>query len=78
MSHEIYQADYVGAPLNHQDVFVKMDDETKSGRLFHVKGSLQQGMAFEEKAAPWLEDSLCYQAMTRLGVVDISDFEGLR
>ncbi|KAI7464773.1 hypothetical protein KC351_g15299 [Hortaea werneckii] len=75
MSYEVYQVDYAGAPLNHQGVFVKMDDKTNSGRLFHVKGSLQQGMSFEEKAAPWREDSLSYQAMTRLGVVDISDFE---
>jgi hypothetical protein len=64
-----------GMLRNHQGLFVQTDEEEKSGRLFHVHGNIQQGMAFETRFPEKPEASPTFLSRRLLGCVQQSNLE---
>lgn len=74
MSYCIYKVASLGAPRNHNAIFVETD-ASGGGVVFHVTGDIQNGMRFETKAAKRPEDSVTFVDKTLLGWVTAGNFQ---
>lgn len=83
MSYNVYTAEFQGHP-NHISIFVLTAEQSdKSGRLFHVTGSIVVGgggMTYEERLSVNPQDSGTYEKGTykRIGSVDVTDMNQFR
>lgn len=73
MSHHVYLVEYLGAPRNHHAIFIETDDN-QSGYLYHVKGTIQDGMTYEVKHRSNPEQSTTFAKKTYLGWVNEPDY----
>lgn len=73
MSHHVYLVEYLGAPRNHHAIFIETDD-SQSGYLYHVKGTIQDGMTYEVKHRSNPEQSTTFAKKTYLGWVNEPDY----
>ncbi|KAI7544177.1 hypothetical protein KC331_g6965 [Hortaea werneckii] len=64
-------------PRDHHAIFVETNTDT-SGRLFHVTGTIAQGMLYEEKELKFPDLSYSHENMTLLGAVDKADLDQFR
>ncbi|GAB1739034.1 hypothetical protein NU219Hw_g3798t1 [Hortaea werneckii] len=76
-SFKLYKAECPGMPRDHHAIFVETNAHT-SGRLFHVTGTIAQGMLYEEKELKFPDLSYSYENMTLLGAVDEADLDQFR
>lgn len=70
MSYNVYTAEYEGHARNHMGIFVKIEDN-KNGKLYHVVGSILQGMKYEVKSVhhPTLSNTYVPGTMVLIGTV---------
>ncbi len=73
MSYNVYLASYIGAPRNHQAIFVETEPDN-SGRVFQVKGDIQNGMTYESKPAKRPDDSATFVEKVFIGTVSEANF----
>lgn len=75
-SYRVYRAEYLGIQ-NHIALFVETHQSgLGSGALYHVVGSIIQGMKYETKAALAPEQSGSYAGRKDyLGVVSVDDYD---
>jgi hypothetical protein len=75
--HRVLLASYLGSP-NHHGIYVESETATTTnerwGRLFHVIGSLQSGMAFEVKRAIYPLESPSGESVRHVGWVAHDNF----
>ncbi|KAK6350235.1 hypothetical protein TWF696_006471 [Orbilia brochopaga] len=70
MQYPVYRVEYLGNPVNHEAIFVQTNENgPRSGHLYHVIGSIQRGMMYEEKPARHPEDSEAYVSKHEIGSV---------
>lgn len=74
MSYQVYRILYTSLPRNHHGVFVECNTD-QSGQLFHVTGSIHDGMRYEVKQARKPEESRQFHSKERIGSVLIADFK---
>lgn len=74
-THPVYRASETGIPFNHQTIFVETHEAgPNSGHIYHVKGTIQQGMTFEHRPVEELEKSPMFGAKTKVGTVSRQDY----
>ncbi|KAI9375148.1 hypothetical protein BJX61DRAFT_550019 [Aspergillus egyptiacus] len=80
MSYEVFTAEYIGQP-NHIALYIETnpspDDQDRSGRLYHVIGTILQGMKY---ASPRVKDPAFSTSFVRgtkkmIGTIAASDLE---
>ncbi|KAI7086111.1 hypothetical protein KC356_g5279 [Hortaea werneckii] len=76
-SFKVYKAECPGMPRDHHAIFVETNIDT-SGRIFHVTGTIAQGMVYEEKEIKFPDVSYSQEDMTPLGVVEKADLDRFR
>ncbi|KAI6865386.1 hypothetical protein KC343_g8763 [Hortaea werneckii] len=76
-SFKVYKAESPGMPRDHHAIFVETNIGT-SGRIFHVTGTIAQGMLYEEKEITFPDVSYSQEDMTLLGAVDKADLDQFR
>lgn len=71
MSYSVYLVENIGAPRNHKRIFVETAEGNgnNSGHIFHVIGSMQNGMTYEEKTDEAPEEDGGYSSKKLLGSV---------
>ena len=74
---KVYRAECPGMPRDHHAIFVETNTDA-SGRLFHVTGTIAQGMLYEEKDLKFPDLSYSHENMTLLGAVDKADLDQFR
>lgn len=59
MSYNIYKISELGAPRNHQAIFIETNEDDGGGDWMHVHGNIQNGMEFEcrKSRRPELSDT---------------------
>ena len=72
MPHQVFRVSYAGMPLDHQAIFVETESDG-SGQLFEVKGSILDGMRYEQKTEKKPEESMSYQSKILVGMVSTED-----
>jgi len=84
MSYNVYTAEYLGIQRNHISIFVETNerDDDKSGRVYHVVGSILDGMTYEVRDGlfPDAEPSYVDGTLALIGTVRKSamqDFEAV-
>lgn len=51
-TYTVYRATETGIPFDHQTIFVETHENgPNSGHIYHVKGTIQNGMDFEHRPA---------------------------
>ncbi|KAK2608479.1 hypothetical protein QQS21_002941 [Conoideocrella luteorostrata] len=75
MSHTLYLVEFIGVPRNHHALFVRLDENERTGRLFNVTGNVQQGMVYESAPTESPEASPTFIGMTQLGRVSSADLQ---
>lgn len=73
MTLPVYLVEYLGLPRNHHALFIRLDEDTEEGELYHVAGNVQKGMHFEHKVAKKPQDSGSYVGHHYLGFISSSD-----
>lgn len=73
MSHQVYLVSTAGLPLDHQAIFVETNSD-KSGQVFHVTGSIQNGMKYETEARENPEETPAFVSKELLGRVAKADY----
>ena len=66
-SYAVFKVTYTGQPRDHQAIFIADEDEN-AGHMYHVVGSIQQGMNHElgrPTIAP--EESMTFKGKTQIG-----------
>lgn len=74
MSYQMFLVESVGAPRNHQAIFVETDPIAGVGDIFHVHGNIQDGMAYEHECGRKPEESATFIGKSPLGWVDAAHF----
>ena len=76
-TYRVYRASETGIPFNHQTIFVETHENgPKCGHIYHVTGTIQNGMAFEHRPADELEKSPMFGSKTLVGTISREDFPG--
>lgn len=68
MSYNVYCVSYLGAPRNHQGIFVELNSDL-SGFLFQVVGDIQNGMDYGHKEARKPELSTTFVGKEPIGTI---------
>ncbi|KAI9677355.1 MAG: hypothetical protein M1822_008162 [Bathelium mastoideum] len=76
MPFEVYFVSHLGIPKDHHAIFVETNAD-KSGVLFHVIGSVQQGMRFEQKQSRDPLDSPLCNNKEHLGTVAETNYNDI-
>ncbi|THX26595.1 hypothetical protein D6D10_09668 [Aureobasidium pullulans] len=76
MSYTVWHVLYHSMPDDHMAIFVETDKD-KSGRIFHVTGSIQLGMAYVTSDQKSPEESLTYNTKHYLGKIDAGSLEAV-
>ena len=75
MSYQVYRVTENGLPLYHQAIFVETHENgPQSGHLYHVKGTIQNGMLFEHRPAEEPDQWPMFAGKTHRGVVLEADY----
>lgn len=63
-------------PNDHHALFVRIDthDDSGDGILFHVVGSVMNGMKYECKSTPDPRSSISYKNMKLIGTVSVTNY----
>jgi hypothetical protein len=69
MAYNVYQTTYFLPNLNHVALYIETDTATRTGFLFHAKGSIQDGMEFEMRSDHRPGSSKTFLGRQFLGVV---------
>lgn len=76
-TYRVYRASEMGIPFNHQTIFVETHENgPKSGHIYHVKGSIQEGMIFEHRPEDEPEKSPMFDSKSLVGTVALEDYPG--
>ena len=71
--YPIYLVEYLGVPRNHDAIFLENGSEG-AGTLFHVKGSIQEGMSYEVRVTTRMPDlSNSFVSKSQVGWVRTED-----
>lgn len=73
MSMRVFLTFYVGMPRNHAGILVETNTDG-SGELYHVHGTIQQGMSFGSRPAMKPEDDPTFVAKEYLGIVTLAKY----
>lgn len=73
MSYPVYRATSLGAPRDHIALFIQTNLDDHTGYIFHVTGTIAQGMSFDHKEGK-PEDSASFLSKTCIGTVAHTDF----
>lgn len=76
MPFKVYFVSYLGIPKDHHAIFVETNAD-KSGNLFHVIGSIREGMRFEQKRSRNPLDSLLCNNKEHLGTVSETNYDDI-
>ena len=74
MSYKVYLVSYIGAPRDHQGVFVETNSD-QSGYIFHVVGTIQKGMVFGHREIQDPEKSVRFASKSYIGTISHSDYD---
>ncbi|KAK3322620.1 hypothetical protein B0H66DRAFT_620322 [Apodospora peruviana] len=66
-SYRVFRIQRIGMPRNHHAIFVETAPVSGQGRDFHVTGSIQQGMVYEEKHSDRPEDNPLFVSKAEIG-----------
>ena len=77
MSHAIYLVESIGAPRNHQAIFIETESEG-DGYIFQVTGDIRNGMSFGHKSAKVPERSATFVSRSQIGTILIADFNRIQ
>jgi hypothetical protein len=77
MSYNVYLVAYTGVPRDHHAIFVEMNPD-KSGHIFQVTGTIQQGMNHNDKPAKKPDESASYQGQEFIGKVSVANFPRIK
>jgi hypothetical protein len=77
MSYKVYLNEYIGAPRNHQAIFVETNSDG-SGYIFQVTGNIQTGMTFGHKAANEPEKSQTFVSREYIGTVTEVNYDRIQ
>lgn len=67
---KVYKVSSVGnGPIDHVAIFIETSPTTGEGQVYHVIGSIQQGMQYETKPSPKPEDSLTFLNKQHIGYI---------
>lgn len=70
MSYPVYRVLESGLPRDHHAIFIEThEDGPKTGHLFHVKGTIQSGMIFEDRVEGEPENLPAFFSKEKLGTV---------
>lgn len=76
-TYQVYRATETGLPFDHQTIFVEThEDGPKTGHMYHVTGNIAQGMVFEHRPSPDLEESPMFGGKRKVGTVSADDYPG--
>ena len=78
MSYNLYLIATLGPPRNHHALFLETHPSTRSGIILNVVGSIQTGMAFEERRSGDPEAGDAFVGKTLLGSVRAGNVERVR
>lgn len=75
MSFNVYRVEYIGVP-NHEAIFVETHESGPgNGHLYHVVGSIAEGMRYDQKPAKKPEESINYaDVKTFIGTVRVANY----
>ena len=73
MSYQVFLLSSLGAPRDHQAIFVETKSD-QSGQVFHVTGSIQDGMTYQSRPEARPEDSVTFVGKKLLGTVATTDY----
>jgi hypothetical protein len=80
-SYRVYHALDIGVQRSHQSIFIETHELGKStGHLYHVVGSILEGMKYEDKETKDPRHSASFEKMSFIGVIlssDIPRFEAV-
>lgn len=77
MSSKVYLVSYLGAPRDHQAIFVETNED-KSGHIFQVTWDIQSGMSYGHKSAKRPEDSATFTTKEQLGTVSEANYHQIQ
>ena len=76
----MYHVVFLGEP-SHESIFIETNEQGQStGHLYHVIGSILNGMTYEDKAMGNPKDSVSFEKMSIIGIIlssDIPRFESV-
>lgn len=80
MSYTVYTAEYLGSP-NHVGLFVETSSDG-SGQIYHVVGTILNGMTYENKLGKKPEDSVSFvpgskKVVGRIAQADMGKLDSL-
>ncbi|KAI1810011.1 hypothetical protein GGS20DRAFT_580222 [Poronia punctata] len=72
--YPVYLIESLGAPRNHQAIFIETHQQDQSGTLFNVTGNIQDGMTYETEQLSQKPDlSNTFISKSQLGWIKIED-----
>lgn len=74
--YAFYKVFYVGAPRDHTALFVETEDDG-SGYMYHVTGSVIDGMRYEHRQTKNPAYSATFQKKENLGYINQTEFESI-
>lgn len=79
MSYKVFLVASAGLPRDHHAIFVETnEDGAKSGYLYQVSGTIQEGMIYSHKKTRRPEESNTFSSKTLIGTVTPGNYPRIR